>query len=106
MKVEKKTKKISLIAIVMSLVTFLVAVQLTIAHSLATRGEKLRQLELKSQELKTANTLLGEEIIKIGSLSRINQEAEKIGLVKAPHVMHLTPQVPVALSHSGASLEP
>lgn len=104
MKKEKKTKKLGLTAIVIFLVGLLVAIQLIITHTLATNGEKLRKLELECREVERADSVLNEEINKIGSLSRINEEAEKLGLVKASQVMHLTSQVPVALSNSEVSL--
>jgi len=82
--------------IIIGIVIFLSLVQLVISHSLATTGEKVRQLELKATQLEKENAVLTEEINKTGSLSRIAKEAEKLGLVKATQVLHLTPEIPVA----------
>lgn len=97
MEKEKTQKKFNLTPFIFGLVFLLVLTQLAISHSLATRGERLRQLEVKARELQRENSILAEEINQAGSLSRIAQEAERLGLVKAGQVFHLTSQVPVAL---------
>jgi len=40
---------------------------------------------------------MNEEINQMGSLSLVSLKAQKMGLVKAKKVLHLTPQIPVAL---------
>lgn len=94
---KKEAKRLSLTPIIISLVLFLVFVQLVIAHRLATRGEQLRQLEIKARQLEEENSILVKEINQAGSLSRITQEAKNSGFVRANQILHLTPQIPVAL---------
>lgn len=92
-----KKRRLKLTPIVIGVVFLLILIQLVISHNLANSGEKLRDFEVGTQELKEENTILAEEINKAGSLSRISQEAEKAGLVRTTQVLHLTPQIPVAL---------
>lgn len=94
---EKLAKKPTLLSGVIFLVVVLALAQLVISYNLATQGEKVRQLELEILELKQENFLLTEKISRAGSLSRITQEAKKLGMVRATQVLSLTPQVPVAL---------
>jgi len=72
-------------------------VQLVISHRLATLGGSMRQLEEKQTYLAEENKKLSEEINQMGSLSLVASKAEEIGLAKAKKVLHLTPQIPVAL---------
>jgi cell division protein FtsL len=103
----KKVKKVKfgLVRLISFWVIALIIAQLVIAHRLATKGEELRQLESQCQRLELANSGLMTEVSKIGSLSRINQEAQELGLVKVSQVMHFSPQVPVALNNSDSSLD-
>lgn len=94
---KKEAKKLILTPIIISLVVFLVFIQLVISHRLATRGERLRQLEIEAKQLEKENSILAEEINQAGSLSRITQEAKNLGFVRANQILHLTPQIPVAL---------
>ncbi|TSC54406.1 MAG: hypothetical protein LiPW31_130 [Microgenomates group bacterium LiPW_31] len=86
-----------LLFLIVGLVVILSLTQLVISHNLATTGEKVRQLELQADQLEEENATLTAEINKIGSLARITEEAQKLGLVKATQVLHLTPEIPVAL---------
>lgn len=86
-----------LLFLIVGLVVILSLTQLVISHNLATTGEKVRQLELQADQLEEENATLTAEINKIGSLARITEEAQKLGLVKATRVLHLTPEIPVAL---------
>ena len=94
---KKICKKPKLVILITSLVVFLALVELTISYGLATTGEKMRQLEEKSALLEQQNKILSEEINRMGSLARVNNEAKNLGLVKAISVLYLTPQIPVAL---------
>ena len=94
---KKIFKKPRLVIFIISLVVILSLVQLTISYWLATTGGKMRQLEEKATLLEQQNKILREDINYMGSLSRVNQEAQNLGLVKANSVLHLIPQVPVAL---------
>lgn len=86
-----------LLFLIVGLVIILSLTQLVISYNLATTGEKVRQLELQADQLEEENATLTAEINKIGSLARITEEAQKLGLVKATQVLHLTPEIPVAL---------
>ena len=83
---------------IFSVVFFLSLTQLIISHNLATAGEKVRTLEAEINRLEKENAVLASEINKTASLSRIAVEAEKIGLSRATHVFHLTPEIPVAMN--------
>jgi len=94
---KKVRKKTGLIFILISLVLLLSLVQLVISHHLATAGERVRQLEKKASQIEQENRRLQKEISQMGSLAKISSEAEKLGLEKSIQVLHLTPQLPVAL---------
>ena len=95
--IKKPIKKPKLVIFIISLVIVLSLVQLTISYWLATTGEKMRQWEEKTTLLEQQNKILSEEINRLGSLARVNEEARSLGLVKATNVLYLTPQIPVAL---------
>ncbi|MBM3205417.1 hypothetical protein FJZ41_01015 [Candidatus Shapirobacteria bacterium] len=101
---KKELKKPKFVFLVIGVIVVLALAQLAISHWLATAGGRMRQLEEKAQILTEKNRLLAEEINQMGSLSRIASEAQKLGLVKAQQVLHLTPQVPVALENKDISL--
>lgn len=99
---KKKTKKIKKkrnfwIFLIGGAVLALALGQLFISHRLATTGEVIREFEVKATRLEQANLLLKEEIGQMGSLSRIAQEAEALGLVRTANILYLTPPVSVAL---------
>jgi cell division protein FtsL len=89
--------KSKLLLVIIVIIVFLSLTQLAISHNLATAGEKVRQLELQAAQLEKENAAITAEINKIGSLARIAEEAQKLGLVKTTQVLHLTPEIPVAL---------
>lgn len=82
---------------IICVVIILSLVQLVISHNLASAGEKVRQLEIKTAQLEQENNALRGEINKTASLARITEEAKTLGLVKTTTVLHLTPEIPVAL---------
>jgi len=98
-----KNKKPKLLILITGIIGALFLSQLVISYSLATTGGKMRQLEEKSQKLEEQKRLLSEEINQMGSLSRIAEKAQDIGLVKVSSVIHLTPQLPVALETNNLS---
>lgn len=100
MEKARPSKKLSLTSLVVCLAVLLILVQLVISHNLATQGERFRQLEQQALNLEQENIIFAEEINKAGSLSRIDQEAKKLGFSRASQVLHLTPQIPVALGKS------
>lgn len=102
---NKTYKKPKLIVLITFIVVGLSLVQLTISHKLATLGGKMSQLEEKQEYLTKENKKLSEEINQMGSLSLVSLKAEEMGLVKAKRVLHLTPQIPVALDTLKAKQE-
>jgi len=94
---NKTYKKPKLIVLITCIVVGLSLVQLTISHKLATLGGRMSQLEEKQEYLVKENKKMNEEINQMGSLSLVSLKAQKMGLVKAKKVLHLTPQIPVAL---------
>jgi len=97
MKKEKQIRKPKLLIIITTLVLILALVQLVVSYHLATLGGKLRQLETKIIQLEQENRVLAEEISSSGSLSKISLRAEELGFVRTTAVLHLTPQISVAL---------
>jgi len=94
---KKNNKKPVLLILVIFLVAFLALGQLVVSHYLATMGERLSSLEAKANQLEKENQILEEKIKESGSLSKISSRASELGLVKTTAVLHLTPQLPVAL---------
>ncbi len=85
------------------LITFLVIgltlVQLVLTHRLATAGEAIGELEIETSRLEKKNELIKQGITQLGSLRRISQEAEKLGFVRNNSLLHLTPEIPVAMNY-------
>lgn len=98
-KKTKKTKKEKLTSLILGLVLILCLIQLFISHRLATAGEKVAELEVRAAQIEAENNLLEEEISQMGALSRVSQEAAKLGLVRTSSVLYLTSQIPVALGN-------
>jgi len=94
---KKNNKKPVLLILIILLTAFLALGQLVVSHYLATMGEKLSLLEAKANQLERENQILEEEIKASGSLSKISLRAKELGFVKTTAVLHLTPQLPVAL---------
>ena len=86
-----------LIYIIVSFVLVLALTQLAISHQLANTGEEIRQLEQETARLEEENRALIEQTSKLSSLSKISLEAENGGFLRTTRVLHLTPQVSVAL---------
>lgn len=94
---NRNLRPTKLIWLIFALICLLFSVQLVVSHRLATAGEVVKKLESEAKKLSQDNTLLKEEISKMGSLSQISSEAAKLGLGRSSQVLHLTPQIPVAL---------
>lgn len=92
-------KKINLPVLIIILVVGLALCQLVITHRLATGGEAVRELEIKASRIEDKNELIRQEINQLGSLKRIAQEAEKLGFVPNHNLLHLTPEIPVAMNY-------
>ena len=89
--------KVKLSFVIASLVLILAVIQLIVAHRLATLGGVINLCENRAIELEQKNLKMAQEINRIGSLSKISLRAEELGFVPANKVVHLTPQIPVAL---------
>lgn len=92
---NKKTRK--LLITVFVLVFILTIAKLLLANVLATTGNEVGKLEAEALTLKEERQLLEEELSKLKTLSKIAQEAEKLGFKKANSVVFLQEQVSVAL---------
>lgn len=92
-------KRINLPILIIAFVIGLALVQLVITHRLATAGEAVKELEIEASRLKEKNELFRQEINQLGSLRRISQEAEKLGFVRQNSLLHLIPEVPVAMTY-------
>jgi cell division protein FtsL len=86
-----------LVFVVVISVLLLALTQLAISHQLANSGEKIRRFEEETARLEEENRALIEQISKLSSLSKISLQAEKLGFLRTTRVLHLTPQVSVAL---------
>lgn len=93
----KKIRQPKIMIIITAVVLILALAQLTVSHHLATLGGKLRELEAKINQLQQENGVLAEEISNVASLSKISLKAQEFGFVRTTAVLHLTPQIPVAL---------
>jgi len=85
--------------LIIAFVIGLALVQLVLTHRLATAGEVIKELEIEASRIEEKNELFRQEINQLGSLRRISQEAEKLGFVRQNSLLHLTPEVPVAMSY-------
>lgn len=85
------------IAIIFILVFVLALAKIFLTAKLATAGADLAKIESDGQNLTERNQLLEEKVVELSSLSRISQEAAKLGLAKAEKVISLTFQMPVAM---------
>lgn len=83
--------------VVIFLVVVLAIVQLLISHKLATLGERVRQAEKIASKKEQENRSLEGEIGRMGSLTSISSHAQSLGFVRTTQVLHLVPQIPVAL---------
>ena len=92
-------KKINLPILIIFLVLGLALIQLVITHRLATAGGTVKELEIKTVRLGNKNELIKQKIDQLGSLRRIAQEAEKLGFVRNNNLLHLTPEIPVAMNY-------
>lgn len=90
-----KSKKV--LFAIFGLVLTLALAKVFFSNTLSTTGGKIAMLEKEASNLDLENSLLGEEIVKLSSLSRISSEAEKLGFGKPTKVSNLTSEIPVAL---------
>lgn len=86
-------------ALVISLVILLALVQLGLTHQLATSGQAVKELEIKTQRLKEKNEVLKQEVTDLGSLRRVVQKATEMGFVAQDELLPLKPEIPVAMNY-------
>jgi len=92
-------KRTNLPIFIIAFVIGLALVQLVITHRLATAGEVIKELEIEASRIEEKNKLFRQEINQLGSLRRISQEAGKLGFIRQNSLLHLTPEVPVAMTY-------
>lgn len=90
--IEKATLFAVLLAVALGGIQFLISCKL------ATAGYEVGKTEKRIQELESENSLLYDSVSKMGSLSEVSSKAEELGFVRTTHVVHLIPQLPVALN--------
>lgn len=91
--------KINLPILIIILVLSLALAQLVITHHLATAGGAIKEIEIKAERLEDKNEVLRQEINQLGSLKRVSLEAEKLGFIRNNNLLHLTPEIPVAMNY-------
>lgn len=82
--------------IVFSLLVVIISAQLVVTNILASKGEELRRLEAKSEQLERENRALQEELAVKTSLVVISRSAENLGFVKSNNLLYLDLSNPVA----------
>jgi cell division protein FtsL len=72
----------SLLITTFILITLLGATQLVLANEMSSEGQKIRELEEQKILLEDEIQILEKEVAALGSLTRIQEEAEGMGLVR------------------------
>lgn len=82
----------SALILTLVLVVLLGATQLVLANEMSTEGQKIRELEEQKFKLENENRALEKEVAGLGSLARVQKEAEGLGLGYNSHVFeYLSP---------------
>lgn len=89
------TKK-KLPTLLASLVVFLSIANIIASASFSSWGEKLRELESRSRDLKHENQLLEQTLVTSRSLTKLSENSEKLGFVERPQIVTLTQDEAVA----------
>lgn len=79
------------------LIVTITIIKVVLASVLATTGSKITHIEEQRIAVEKQNILVKEKIASLGSLTRISEEASKIGFVKTGQMISLTFEVPIAL---------
>ena len=86
--------------LIVGLVLVLAVMKIFLTATLATTGVDLDQMRKEAKGMEEQNLLLKEEIASLSALSRISQEATKLGLRKSGNIVGLTLEVPLAMRES------
>lgn len=86
--------------LIVGLVLVLAVMKIFLTATLATTGVDLDQMRKEAKGMEEQNLLLKEEIVSLSALSRISQEATKLGLRKSGNIVSLTLEVPLAMRES------
>lgn len=81
--------------IIISIIIFLLLLQVVVANRLTTIGLTLTSLAEQEQELRQGNELLERRIATFSSLTQVGKRAEEAGFVK-PQPFYFIPEFPVA----------
>lgn len=76
----------SLLIITLVLVVLLGAAQLVLANGMSGEGQRIREFEERQSQLQKDIRALEKEVAALGSLARIQTQAEKLGLSWNPQV--------------------
>lgn len=89
---EGKGRGILLWSLILILI-LLTAVQVTLSARVATAGRRIRELELRKQELILGNQKIENEIQKNSAISAISAKAQTLGLIPFPKsILYLSPR--------------
>ncbi len=76
----------------LALVVLLGATQLVLANEMSSEGQKIRELEEQKFGLENEIRTLDKEVAGLGSLNRVQKEAEALGLLYKPEIFeYLSP---------------
>ena len=103
MKLKETAFHRKLTAIVVFSVTLLTLGNLLATNILATSGERLRNLEERTEELKEQNDRLRTEIIRLSSLETLQERATSLGLTTNIQTLNLPSQPPIAMNQGSST---
>ena len=75
----------------------ILSLKIGLVNMLSTSGAMIDQVNQKTQTLEKQNNQLNDEITKLGSLTRISNEAQKFGFINGGSMVNLASEVPIAL---------
>lgn len=82
MKTPRKHKFKAVFSLIIAVNIGLVFLQLFFANNLATEGKTLKKVQVEAEKIKSENDKLKEQIVILSSLSKIEEEAVKLGMIK------------------------
>jgi len=78
--------------LILVLIVALGTAQLVLANEMSTEGQRVRELEEQKAQLKREVRMLKKDVAALGSLDRIQREAERLGFVSNPQAFeYLSP---------------
>jgi len=95
---EKQNKFVyrTVLTVLVSVLIGLSVTRVVLANILATSGQRLSAVNQKIEILVEQNQKLENQISALGSLARIEENAQKAGFIKAENVQILVPGSPIA----------